>query len=196
MQRTHKREEMLLSFLASHWLRFVQHSITAPQNVFKLRLHPADIPSGKLRISSAFQTGIPLSVCLNVPPSQTKSTLFLPNALLWAYKPHPSVRLVVSCSKRMKWIAEHHSDSCPWVPCCQPLWEGVTLWLHSKLLLQTDLTVANGNIWHWANVTSRHPCSLCMHMTVIVLINISAPGWSCNVKEADPREWHHVCSCC
>ena len=89
-----------------------------PRIFFKLQFHPADIPSGKLRISSAFQTGIPQSVRMNVSPPK-------PNQLCFAHcptmgpKPVPSVRLVVSRSKRMKWIVEHHSDSCPWVPRCQ-----------------------------------------------------------------------------
>lgn len=49
----------------------------------------------------------------------------------------------MSRSKRMKWIVEHHSDSCPRVPCCQN--EDVTLGLHLKLLLPAALLIATVN---------------------------------------------------
>lgn len=156
-----------------------------PRIFFKLRLHPADIPSGKLRIISAFQTGIPQSVRMNVSPPK-------PNQLCFAHcpamgpKPVPLVRLVVSRSKRMKWIVEHHSDSCPWVPRCQN--EDVTLGLHLTLLLQEALLATNLTV---KNVMSRH------------LLSLSHAGWfwwintdyHSSMMEMDTREWHHAASC-
>lgn len=58
-----------------------------PRIFFKLQLHPTDIPSGKLRISAAFQKGIPQSVRMNVPPPK-------PNQLCFAHCPGMGLSLV------------------------------------------------------------------------------------------------------
>lgn len=42
------------------------------------QFYPIDIPSGKLRISSAFQTGILQPVPMNVPPLKTKWAVICP----------------------------------------------------------------------------------------------------------------------
>lgn len=73
----------------------------------------------------------------------------------------------------MKWIVEHHSDSCPWVPCCQN--EDVTLGLHLKLLLQAAPLIADLNTHTTVkSVMSRHPHSVYMRVILIKLTRIRA----------------------
>lgn len=85
MQKTHKRRENVIICAALILARLcTTQNYSPPRIFFQLQFHPADIPSGKLRISSAFQTGIPQSVPMNVHPLPSQINSVLPIALLRA----------------------------------------------------------------------------------------------------------------
>lgn len=86
------------------WSGFVRHGITAPPRIFfKLWLHSVDIPSGKLRISSAFSnrnSSVSSHECPSTTPQQhthyhlcTRPSLLpshpKPNQLSFAHCPAP-----------------------------------------------------------------------------------------------------------